>query len=476
MMKRDPSLGGGALRRVVTATLLILAGSGVAAAEVPIVTRAPAVGKMFLAAPISLDTAGYTEKELFMSGVANRYRFANSLANADVMDSGHPYKTRLIVRAPKDPTKFNGIVVVEWLNVTTKQDGDFVFGPAHDYLLRDGYAYVGVTVQRTGIAALHRMNGPRYAGLSLDAPNTDTDGKIIDPENFGSLGGDVLSWDVWTQVGEQIKAGKILGGLKIKQMIASGQSQSAGKLTTYYNSIHPLKPVYDAFIFYDRAGPLRTDIDTKSIAVGTEFFSNFQGTPPADTATHRWWEIAGASHNSYREIADYVDLSFRQDAANRDPNGKPLSLSDIIVAGQCVSMPIWSRVPNGFVLSAAFEAIKNWLTSGKAPPARDRLVMDANGKTKRDANGLVDGGIRTATYTVPNGINVGVNTGGGFCMLAGSHKDFTEKQMCERYMSQGNYVAQFAGALDADVARGVLLRPDADTLLTEAKAVKFQCS
>lgn len=439
------------------------------------VTSAPAAGRMFLAAPISLAAAGYTERELFLSGTANRYRFPDPLANAEVLDSGHPYKTRLIVRTPTDRAKFNGMVVVEWLNVTTKQDGDFVFGPAHEYLLREGYAYVGVTVQRGGIATLRRMNPARYASLSLDAPDTDAQGKPIDAPNAGGLGGDVLAWDVWTQVGQEIRAGKVLKGLKVKRIIASGQSQSALKLTTYYNSVQPLGPVYDGYIFYDRAGALRTDIATKTIAIGTEFFNDFRGPPPQDTATHRWWEIAGASHNSYREIAGYVDPSFRQDGANRDARGNPLTLSEVIPASQCAVTPIWSRVPNGFVLSAAFDAMKAWLATGAAPPSRDRLILDENGKLRRDAEGMVSGGIRTATYTVPNAINVGVNTGGGFCRLVGSHKDFTDTQMCARYKSAQNYVNELAKALDENVTQGVLLRADADTLLREAKQLPFRC-
>jgi hypothetical protein len=101
--------------------------------------------------------------------------------------------------------------------------------------------------------------------------------------------------------------------------------------------------------------------------------------------------------------------------------------------------------------------------------------MGADGKLQRDADGMVTGGIRTATYAVPNSANLGINSGGGFCRLVGSHRDFPEKQMCSRYRTPENYVALFSAALDADVRQGVLLRPDADVLLAEAKAVKFSC-
>ena len=42
-----------------------------------------------------------------------------------------PYMTRVVVRRPPDPKWFNGIVVVEWYNVTTCSDceGFFVSAP-----------------------------------------------------------------------------------------------------------------------------------------------------------------------------------------------------------------------------------------------------------------------------------------------------------------------------------------------------------
>ena len=456
----------------VLATLLM---SSVAVpAAGPKIVPAPDTGKIFLAAPISLDAAGYTEKEVFFSGTANRYRFdKDPLANAAVIDADHPYETRLILRAPKDPAKFNGTVIVEWLNVSTAQDVDFFFGPASASLLRDGYAYVGVTAQRSGIAALHKFDETRYHDLTLDAPGNDTDGKELDPKSPNSIGGDVLDWDLFTQIGQAVKSGKLLEGLDIKRVIAAGQSQSAMKLTLYYNGIHPLNPVYDAFLFYDRAGPLRTDTDTKVISLGTEFWNGFQGAPPADTETHRWWEIAGASHNSLREIETYIDPEFQRDAMAKDPTGKALNLTDIVLLGECKTTPVWSRVPNGFVLSAAVDAMNKWLTTGTAPPNRDRIVMGSDGKATRDKDGLVSGGVRTATYEVPTAINVGMNEGKGVCFLSGYHKDFSADELKARYQTPENYLKLFSAALDKNVADGVILRPDADTLLDEAKSVKF---
>ena len=53
------------------------------------------------------------------------------------------YKTRILVDRPTKPKKFNGTVVVEWLNVSGGVDAapDWTF--AHTELIREGYAWVG---------------------------------------------------------------------------------------------------------------------------------------------------------------------------------------------------------------------------------------------------------------------------------------------------------------------------------------------
>src|ERR1700730_3373638 len=78
--------------------------------------------KPFTATPIDLASYGYVEQEYFFEGIATAYDWA-SAPNADGLWSVNTattahYKTRMLVRPPADPTKFNGTVIVEWLNVT----------------------------------------------------------------------------------------------------------------------------------------------------------------------------------------------------------------------------------------------------------------------------------------------------------------------------------------------------------------------
>jgi hypothetical protein len=77
---------------------------------------------------------------------------------------------RLLVRRPVDPARFNGTVLIEWLHVSPARDISPDWSWTHEELLREGYAYVGVTVQFLGARALQDWeNGPadRYQGILL---------------------------------------------------------------------------------------------------------------------------------------------------------------------------------------------------------------------------------------------------------------------------------------------------------------------
>ncbi len=83
----------------------------------------PSHGFVFSPAAVDLGPRGYVQEEFFIEGTANRYT-RSGMETADVVDGGHPYKTRFVVRRPLSPDAFNGTVVVEWNNVTAGQDLD----------------------------------------------------------------------------------------------------------------------------------------------------------------------------------------------------------------------------------------------------------------------------------------------------------------------------------------------------------------
>ena len=68
----------------------------------------PTKNYTFYATDVALASYGYVEEEFFITGTANAYNIPSNpttpptIATADV-----PYKTRMTVRRPTDPAKFN---------------------------------------------------------------------------------------------------------------------------------------------------------------------------------------------------------------------------------------------------------------------------------------------------------------------------------------------------------------------------------
>ena len=73
----------------------------------------------FFSTPDDLRSRGYVEQEFLLSGLADGYDTAGLRVATDV-----PYATRVVVRRPADPRRFNGTALVEWQNVTAGYDLD----------------------------------------------------------------------------------------------------------------------------------------------------------------------------------------------------------------------------------------------------------------------------------------------------------------------------------------------------------------
>jgi len=125
----------------------------------PITANAPGTSRnsIYSSSAIELEANGYLEEEYFIEGMANRYTKPEKQVGA-IIDSGHPYRTRLIVRRPKRASIFNGIVIVEWINVTAGPDKDINWWMSGDHFIRKGYAYVAVSAQQMGINGYTPIN------------------------------------------------------------------------------------------------------------------------------------------------------------------------------------------------------------------------------------------------------------------------------------------------------------------------------
>ncbi len=215
----------------------------------PTLSDPPSAGSpVLLTTTFDLAGVGYRQREFFFEGEANRFSNVNEF-QPDGRWEAEPagtaaYKSRLIVYRPDDPADFSGTVFVEWLNVTSGFDIAPSWGTGHVELLRRGHAWVGVTAQRVGIEGSE--NG--IAPLHLKAANAERYGSLEHP-------GDSYSYDMFSQVAQALREpGEVdlLEGLVPARLIAMGESQSAGRLLTYVNAVHPLYNPYDGYMIHSR--------------------------------------------------------------------------------------------------------------------------------------------------------------------------------------------------------------------------------
>ena len=151
-----------------------------------------------------LAAAGFVEQEFYMSGNADAYSTTGALVGSDI-----PYETRLIVRRPVNPAKFNGTVLVEWQNVTAGYDLDALWNV---HAMREGYAWVGVSAQRIGVDQLAAWSPTRYGDL--------------DVTGGGQFLTDQMSYDIFSQAAKAIRAPQVvdpLGGLDVETVLAIGR-------------------------------------------------------------------------------------------------------------------------------------------------------------------------------------------------------------------------------------------------------------
>ena len=415
------------------------------------------------AAAVDLASLGYTEREFYADGLANRYAGAETgaMQTAQVIDGDWPYSTRVLVRTP-EPERFNGTLIIEWANVTIGQDGEFLFAEVYEHLLREGYAVAAVSAQRVGVEHLKRWSPERYGDLSVDVNACGIDGTSL-------CTGDPLSWDILSQVSKALKGDSggdaPLPGLEVQNVIASGQSQSAARLTVYYNTIQPLYGFFDGFVYEDQAGQLRSDQAVPAISVNSDAFAF---GPARTTSTHtRVWEVAGGTHASLYG-SQYMDDVIVRDQSLLGPNG-PISFTDWIEPS-CVVLPAFSTVNTGLVLNAAIESVREWILTGK-PAAPSKLFdRDAAGVPVRDVDGNALGGVRLAQLTAPTAF-LSPRNGVAFpCSVSGQHRYLTEDELTARYGTHDNYVKQVRTAMHEAQKNGYILKFDEKAAVDEAKA------
>jgi hypothetical protein len=409
--------------------------------------------------------AGSTEQEWLLEGEATRYRLVGEY-NADGRWSVEPaetapYITRFLVERPP-ASAFNGFVVVVWNNVSAGFDGMFAGAPTAA-MLQDGYAVVGVSAQYVGV------HGER--GLVSS-----------DPERYATLNhpGDDYSYDIFIQAVQVISgrngADDVLGGLEVRYVVASGASQSAGRLATVHNAIHP-------------AGV----IDAYHLPV---YFGNgtVVDSTPGESA------VPGGSSNWPMRMLRHGTHGLRQDlgvpvfilnsesegqvfTTNRQPDSSHLVIWESAGASHVGStagdnrfgLPE-TRCRGSFAPSqrAVWHHLRRWLEEGVTPPSQPRLERAPDGSVARDEHGNALGGIRWPHVVVPLGIHRAEPPSGGRPDLMGTTTAFDAEKVRSLYANREEYEKRFADAVAGIVASGVVLPEDAHSVGDPLKSTAWE--
>jgi hypothetical protein len=422
--------------------------------------------------PSELSTYGYEEQEYFASGTASAFKAKSEPSDGKwsaVPTTKASYRTRFIVRRPKDAAQFNGTVVVEWMNVSAGESA-----PDWDYLnpelMRDGYAYVAVSAQALGVDG-----GTSILGSVKGAPS----GGLIqnEPARYGTLHhpGDQYALDMYAQIGNALrnKANVALRGLHPTHYVAVGESQSAFYLTTFADAIQPLTHTFDGIFIHSRGGSgaplngsgitsgqgpndvrIRTDLSVPVFMSETQTDLILLGYAPAqqpNTKRIRTWEVAGTSHADAYLVGAAASI---------------LGCSTPVNSG-----------PQHTVVQAAFAAFNKWVDNGTPPPSPPRFALTSTSPPTLalDSHGNVIGGVRTPAVDVPVATLSGSPAPGAnaICSLFGQTIAFSPSMLTSLYQSKSNYLSEYTSSLNKAIKGGFILGADRPALLAQAEAVPF---
>jgi hypothetical protein len=440
----------------------------------------------FIAWFMDLSVDGYVEEEYAVSGLANIYGYVDDAAQSpevEVIEADVPYTTRILVRRPVDPKRFNGTVIYEVLNATAGWDGDPIWQSNFDYITRSGAIWVGMSTKPNTVEFLrvgweawfNDRNADRYQNMSMP--------------HFGQV------WDMLSQTGLLFKtpgsADNPLAGFDVERIIMVGYSQSAGYQVTYANSIDPIAvmpggdPIIDGYFISAGGatakhvtGPTATTPeslpfgDMRNFMLGDAPQFRFQTQTEVvgfgaynvrqteqDNPAVRFYEMAGGSH-----VDAEINVVGGQ-ALVRDLSLPPSFCPDPLVP--------YNPIIIGFVQSALLDRLGQWISYGTEPPASrsmDLLFPGGVAEIALDANGNAIGGVRPPQIEVPLGTYLPNNSGPGFCFLFGGFDPFDDDTMNSLYRNHGRYVNQMTRAIKHSEKEGFLLREDAATQRRKAAA------
>ena len=381
---------------------------------------------------VTIEDFPYVTEEFFVSGTA----------------AGAPYRTRIIVRRPKDPKQFSGTVVAEAQHASGRS---LIFEWSRVSILTRHHLFVEIVHSPANVATIKMFNAERYGSLNV----------VMGQAN-----------EILAQVGRLVKA-RVgpFAPYDVKRITLMGTSASSATVRTYLGAHGELrmpdgKPIYDGFLLTSTLGntPLpMVDVPMIQMPTQTEVATYApQGVafqrPDSDAPGNKFrlYEVAGMPHNNSRDRPEFQN----------DP----------------CTLPVTDFHAGAFT-ALALNYLVDWIAHGKTPPhappiAVDQDTSEDNSPLALDKYGNAKGGIRDVWVDVPVATYGVLGKGkmpqqDRLCQLIGTEVPLPEATLKSLYRNKADYEAKVTKRLDELVKEGWFLPEYVDAVKADARAAKF---
>ncbi len=440
-----------------------------------------------------LSKVGYVEEEYIITGNANVYDLAQDGA-VSVKTPNGAYGTRILVRRPADPARFNGTVIFEPMFAARRFDWPMMWGYTHNYVLETGAAWVGVTLPASA-QGMRKFNPTRYGQLSFESPSPcPPAGNAAPAAAPAPATEEGMKFDMFAQVAALLKSGT-LNGLRAQYVFATGQG---GDLPTYINTIHSRsnfngKPVFDGYVMRPGIAPTRinecspapgnndprrnikpANVPVVIVAAQGEAIPNVGfRRPDADAANDifRFYEVAGVGHIDW--WAYYGFPRYEDQVASVGSAQGPASWPFAVTCTPAISLFPTPVLGNSY--NAVFQNLDQFVRRGTKLPASAPLIVKGAGTPEADyvydQHGHGTGGFRSVYVDVPAANYFTSSPGPGVCREMGYVNPWNWAKLDQIYGSFKNYATKAEQSIDRLVRERWLTPGDArrakeDLLLT----------
>jgi hypothetical protein len=416
---------------------------------------------------VDLAEHDYAEEEYFLSGVADAID-----PDGEVLDTGAPYTTRVLVRRPSTPTAFSGNVYIEPFHNLNEDTPAWT--AEHQYVTRHGDAWIGVTVNAGtfgepgsnrggGVAHLRVFDPVRYDSLSLKSYTHGPPRAA--PAGPGGFDPELMRWQLALAVaqGPGIAAGLLelvktntepspLAGFAVQRVYATGWSQTGLFWQQFLDrGFHEAArgraggPAVDGYLVAVAPCPGHRPDDAVLVHLLSE--AEVVGTlnpgtrvaDDSDAPPVRGYEVPGTFHHwKVKERAPRQQPAGSHDALHNDR-------------------------PWEVVVHAVLDNMDRWVRDGVPMPHAARITRDPSAPdgVARDEFGNAGGGLRSPWLDVPT---ARYSPRCSCSPVTGAMRPFSPDELTRLYPRPGDFERAWIAAIDRLVQERFLLEDDAAEL------------